>query len=66
MDYHDAAQPAVRQQFATLIAEAEKHDWPYPLVMMNDKPVMAGYLDAYQLSVMVQQMLGTDSTNGPG
>jgi disulfide oxidoreductase YuzD len=55
VDYYDAAEPAVRTDFNQVVAQAEEHYWPYPLVLVNEKPVMAGHVDAYGLMGLLRE-----------
>jgi disulfide oxidoreductase YuzD len=55
--YHDAASPEVNAQFSGVLKEASERDWPHPLVLVNDKIVMVGDVDAYHLSGLIQQAL---------
>jgi len=55
--YHDAASPEVKAQFSGILKEASDCDWPYPLVLVNDRIVMVGDVDAYHLSGLIQQAL---------
>ena len=57
VDYYDAAQPEVRTGFGEVIAQAEERYWPYPLVLVNEEPVMAGHVDAYGLMGMLREVL---------
>ncbi len=57
VSYHDAVLPNVRAQFSALISEAEQRRWPYPLVLVDDEPVMAGHVDAYGLMRIVNEAL---------
>ncbi len=58
--YHDAAHPGVQHQFADIVAEAEKQNWPYPLVLIDGTPVMAGHVDAYGLMQMLDETLSKE------
>lgn len=64
MAYYDAADPAARQQFADVMGEAEKQDWPYPLVLIDGTPVMAGHVDAYGLMQMLNSALSGEEQSG--
>lgn len=55
--YHDAASPEVQAQFAGILKEALEHDWPHPLVLVNDRIAMVGDVDAYHLAGLIRQAL---------
>jgi hypothetical protein len=46
--------------FNAVVTQAQERYWPYPLVLVNDKPVMAGHVDAYGLMGMLRQELGQE------
>jgi disulfide oxidoreductase YuzD len=58
VDYYDAAEPQVTSDFAGVVAQAQERYWPYPLVLFNDKPVMAGHVDSYGLLGLLREELG--------
>jgi hypothetical protein len=49
--------PEVRTDFAQVVAQAREHYWPYPLVLVNERPVMAGHVDAYGLMGLLNEEL---------
>jgi hypothetical protein len=55
--YHDAASPQVREQFSEVLEMAEDRYWPPPLVLIDDRVVMAGEVDAYRIAAWVNQAL---------
>lgn len=61
MAYYDAADPSVEKQFAEVVAEAERQHWPYPLVLIDGTPVMAGHVDAYGLMQMLSDALSGEA-----
>lgn len=61
IEYYDAAQPTVQQQFARWIQEAETKYWPFPLVIVNEQVAMAGEVNAYRISRIVDQELRGES-----
>jgi len=61
MAYYDMALPEVQSQFDHIAREAEDHCWPYPLVLMDDQIVIAGDVNVYRLSALVQRALQSGS-----
>lgn len=61
VEYYDAALPGVQQQFARWIQEARTKYWPYPLVIINDQVAMAGEVNTYRISRIVEQELQNES-----
>jgi disulfide oxidoreductase YuzD len=55
--YYDAALPEIREQFADVVQTAESRYWPFPLVMVDDRVVMAGHVDVYGLTSLLEQKL---------
>jgi disulfide oxidoreductase YuzD len=55
--YYDAALPEIREQFADVVQTAESRYWPFPLVMVDDRVVMAGHVDVYGLTNLLEQRL---------
>lgn len=51
----------MQQQFARWIQEAQQKYWPYPLVIINDQVAMAGEVNAYRISRIVDQELRSES-----
>lgn len=41
-----------------VVEEAERRYWPYPLVLVDDEPVLAGDVNVYRLSRIVREQLG--------
>ncbi|MBN1582258.1 MAG: hypothetical protein JXA89_16250 [Anaerolineae bacterium] len=57
VEYYDVAKPEVRTDFTDVVAQAEARYWPYPLVLVNEKPVMAGHVDAYGIMGVLREEL---------
>jgi len=55
--YYDAALPEVQEQFKTVLEEAAGRYLPHPLVLVEDRIVAAGHVDAYGIAAYVQQQL---------
>ena len=61
LSYYDAAQTEVQAQFREIINQAQERYWPHPLVLVDDRIVMAGDVDAYRLVSWVEKAI-----NEPG
>ena len=57
VSYHDAASSEVQAQFPSALKQASERDWPHPLVLLGDKIVMVGDVDAYHLSRLIEEAL---------
>jgi disulfide oxidoreductase YuzD len=57
IDYYDAALLQVQEQFAVAIEEAKIRYWPFPLVLVDGQIAMAGDVNVYRLSRLVDQRL---------
>ena len=55
--YHDAALPDVRAQFVEIVENAQSRYWPFPLVIVKGRVVMAGHVDIYGIASLVNQEL---------
>jgi disulfide oxidoreductase YuzD len=64
--YYDAALPEVQAQFADVVQTAQSRYWPFPLVMINDRVVMAGDVNAYRISSLVDRELNDGGFASPG
>jgi disulfide oxidoreductase YuzD len=57
LSYYDAAVPAVQEQFREVLDIAVDRYLPYPLVLVDDRLVMAGHVDAYGIASLVTEKL---------
>jgi len=58
VEYYDAALPEIQAQFSQIVDEARRRYWPYPLVLVNEQPVLAGDVNVYRLSNLIREELG--------
>jgi disulfide oxidoreductase YuzD len=58
VEYYDAALPETQAEFPNVVEEAKQRYWPYPLVLVNDQPVLAGDVNVYRLAKIVREQLG--------
>ena len=49
--------PEVQEQYRQVIEMASERFLPYPIVLIDDEPVMAGHVDAYGIASLVAQQL---------
>jgi disulfide oxidoreductase YuzD len=57
VQYYDAALPEVQEQFREILDSARDRYLPHPLVLVEDRLVMAGHVDAYGIASMVTDKL---------
>lgn len=62
VDYVDVSNAEARAQFADLVAQAEKHSLPYPLVAIDGQLRLAGPASGYQVVRLIEEMLAKRST----
>ena len=58
--FYDTSQPDVQVQFSKIMTEASEQFWPYPLVIIDDQPVMAGSVNEFRVIMLVSQLLSSN------
>ncbi len=50
-------EPNVQDEFSAVLELAKDKDWPYPLVLMNGSPIIAGSAEYYQIAPVLAKTL---------
>lgn len=62
VEYHDLAKPEEREKAEDVIEAVSKNRVPYPLVAINGEFKIAGAVDFWRISSIVDEMLKAGAT----